>query len=422
MFMGRGDKNRKAPKKAQSRMRTEYTIEFILRFAANRVANFGGGGMTKAIGIVEMLAALALFLGMALLDGCSRTRQPSPQIIVAEMRIPTSGSGSEGLEAVMVRPSDALRHPLALLTHGTPREASARADVTALAMIPQAREFARRGWTAVIVTRQGFGGSGGFYNEEDNFCGSSQFLRSAQAAAGQLRESAAYLATRPEVDPSRIIGVGVSTGGLAMVALATDPPPGMAAVINFAGGRASDGPDHVCGADSLVATFGNLGGQSKVPMLWIYAMNDHFFGPELAEKLYEAFIGNGGNVTFVAAPPFGEDGHALFSLKGIPEWRPMVDNFLSAQNLVLRDTQLAASLPAVEPPSYLSREARAEFQMYLAAAPHKVFAVSRSGQFGYVYGQRTVDEARQHAVENCTKYNPSLPCTPLMIDDDKLEN
>ncbi|MGB8540138.1 MAG: CocE/NonD family hydrolase [Candidatus Acidiferrales bacterium] len=309
---------------------------------------------------------VAIFFVLLLATAPLAPATRAQDIVVTELRIPTHSSGKKGLEAVMVRPNDSKPHPLALMTHGTPREAKDRANMTPLRLIPQAREFARRGWTTVIVMRRGFGDSGGGYAEDGRVCGRApDFVGPTKQAVKDLRESATYLRTRPEVDTSRMIGIGVSTGGLAMVGLSADPPPGLVAAISFAGGRGSDAPNHVCHADDLVRAFGEFGKHSKVPMLWIYATNDHFFGLPIAHRLYREFTEKGGNARFIAAPPFGADGHSLFSLRGIPIWTPMVDDFLKSQNLVLRDTLLQISAPAASPPSYLSTQGRSEFQTYL---------------------------------------------------------
>ena len=345
---------------------------------------------------------------------------PAQDIVATEMRIPTHESGHKGLEAVMVRPNDSAPHPLALMTHGTPRDSQDRDKMTPLRWIPQAREFARRGWTAVIVMRRGFGDSGGSYAEDGRACSRNpDFAGPTKEAVKDLREAAAYLRTRPEVDPSRMIAVGVSTGGLAMVGLTADPPPGLVAAISFAGGRGSKSPDNVCNPEVLVEAFGEFGKRSKVPMLWIYATNDHFFGPQLAQSFYREFTQKGGRAQFIAAPPFGEDGHSLFSLRGIPVWAPLVDDFLKSQNLVLRDTLLQVPIPAAEPPASLSSEGRAQFQIYLLSAPHKAFAASPAKGFATSVGQRTQQEAEKLAIENCNKFAPkSDPCAIVMIDDE----
>jgi dienelactone hydrolase len=372
---------------------------------------------TKGAGVTAAFAALLLGRVLA-------AAESAQDIVVTEMRLPTHGSGKKGLEALMVRPNDSAAHPLALMTHGSPREPQERGEMTPLRWMPQAREFARRGWTTVIVMRRGFGDSGGGYAEESHDC--SRFPNYAGAtkeAVKDLRESVAYLATLPEVDSSRMIGIGVSTGGLAMVGLAADPPAGMLATISFAGGRGSNAPDHVCNPDALVETFAELGKRSKVPMLWIYAANDHYFRPQLAESLYRAFTRSGGKATFIAAGPFGEDGHRLFSLRGIPVWTPMVDDFLKCQNLVLRDTLLQVPVPAVQPPASLSRRGRDEFPNYLLSAPHKALAASPGGHFADVSGRRTAQEAEKQALKTCQAFAPKNdPCTIVMIDDEKTQN
>jgi dienelactone hydrolase len=367
------------------------------------------------IGITAALAALVLAAG-AIADARS-----APEIMVTEMRIPTRGSGSKGLEAVMVRPSDTVPHPLALLTHGTPREPQERVEMTPLRYIPQAREFARRGWTTVIVMRRGFGDSGGGYEEEGHACSRfPNFVGATKEAVKDLREAAAYLRTRPEVDPTRIIAVGVSTGGLAMVGLTADPPPGLMVAVNFAGGRGSNAPDHVCNPEALVDAFAEFGKRSKVPMLWIYAVNDHYFGPQLAQAFYRAFVSKGGEARFIAAGPFGDDGHKLFSLRGIPIWAPMVDDFLKRHDLQLRDSLLEVPVPTVEPPAYLDKDGRDEFQTYLLSAPHKAFAAAPSRAFGVSVGQRTAQVAEKNALKACSKIaTRNDPCALIMIDDAK---
>jgi hypothetical protein len=63
-----------------------------------------------------------------------------------------------------------------------------------------------------------------------------------------------------------------------------------------------------------------------VPELWIYSQNDHYFGPTLAHRLFDAFTKAGGQATFVAAPAYGDDGHKYFD--DVASWKPAVDGFL----------------------------------------------------------------------------------------------
>ncbi len=87
-----------------------------------------------------------------------------------ELRIPMAAAGARGLEALLVRPDGPGKFPLVLLSHGTPRDAKTRTSRTPWGMYPQAVEFARRGWAAVVVMRRGYGDSGGQYAERTGSC------------------------------------------------------------------------------------------------------------------------------------------------------------------------------------------------------------------------------------------------------------
>jgi len=353
------------------------------------------------------------FVFAAVLFFGSIVRCAAGAFIEEEFRIPFS-SGSGSFEALLVRPDAPGRYPLALINHGSPRSAADRPNMTPFSMLPEAVEFARRGWAAVVVMRRGYGGSGGGWAEDYGACNDPNYLAAAASAAADLKTVTAYLARRPDVDASRMISAGVSAGGFATIALTADPPPGLVAAINFAGGRGSLKQDEVCGQKRLIDAYRAMGRRSRVPMLWVYAENDHFFGPKLAQQLQQAFTGAGGNVEFIRAPAFGEDGHGLFSQAGIPIWSRYVDAFLEKQNLVLRPTP-SPPLPALAVPSQLSASGRKSFQDYLASRPHKAFAVSRDGGFGWRSGLRTPQAARAEALQACQQYGKS--CDVKFVDD-----
>jgi hypothetical protein len=130
--------------------------------------------------------------------------------------------------------------------------------------------------------------------------------------------------------------------------------------------------------------------------------------------MHAAFTAAGGRAQFIDAAAFGEDGHSLFP-RGIAIWTPMVDEFLRAQNLGRRDLLPPPSLVALPPPPRLSEAGRAGFADYLAAGPHKAFAVSPRGSWGLRRGMRSAAEARDKALENCGKRAPD--CAIYAIDD-----
>ncbi len=332
-----------------------------------------------------------------------------------EFRIPfASGSGS--YEALLVRPDEPGQYPLALINHGSPRSAADRPNMTPLSMLPEAMEFARRGWAAVVVMRRGYGGSGGSWAESYGSCNNPDYLAAAKAAAFDLKTATDNLVERRDIDGSRIISVGVSAGGFATVALTADPPPGLIAAISFAGGRGSLEADQDCRADRLVDAYRAMGKTSRVPMLWVYAENDHFFGPQLAQQLRQAFTGSGGNVEFIRAPTFRDEGHFLFSQGGIPVWGGYVDTFLKEHNLVLRTALLPPPAPPdLHAPSELGKNGVAAYRSYLTSPPHKAFAVARDGSFGWVSGERTPETARDDALKYCQQH--SKGCGVRFIDD-----
>jgi dienelactone hydrolase len=370
--------------------------------------NFGGRRST-----ILMILVLALPLGMG-----SPALGEDNALVREMLRIPAPGAGARGLEAMLVKPAQPGRYPLALISHGSPRAAADRPKMTPLALLPQANEFARRGWAAAVVMRRGFGDSGGGFAENSGPCHSPDYVAAVAAAASDLRAAISHLAKRPDVDPSRILAAGQSAGGIATVGLTADPPPGLAAAISFAGGRGSPRDWEVCREDRLIAAFAAFGVRSRIPMLWIYADNDRYFRPELAQRLHAAFLAGGGRAEFVKHPPFGDDGHNLF-FRGIPLWTPHVDRFLREHNLVLRSSLLPVPVARIAMPSEVSENGRKGFADFLAAPPHRAFAVSAMGAFGWAAGRRSAEAARREALERCRKF--AGDCHIYAVDDAAVE-
>lgn len=332
--------------------------------------------------------------------------------------IPSSTAGPRGLEALLVRPADGRRYPLALMTHGSPRDGGMRRRMTPGRYQIQATELARRGFAVLIVMRRAYGLSDGDYAEGAPRCGPGEYLKSANESARDLRAAIDAMRTRADIATEGMIAVGQSAGGLAAVALAADAPPGLAAVLNFAGGRGSRGDNRVCGEDALVEAFGTLGQTARVPMLWVYAENDKYFWPELAKRFHDAFQASGGRAKFVAAPAFGRDGHSLFTASGASIWVPLIDAFLRDENLGLRTPLPPPSTDALPPPPHFSARGsgREAFKQYLLAGEHKAFALSKSGRFGWRTGMRTEGEARSAALEACERSGDS--CSIYAVDDE----
>jgi dienelactone hydrolase len=334
-----------------------------------------------------------------------------------EVRIPWVQAGVNGLDALLVYVDLPGKHPLALLTHGSSRDPQEQARITPWQELPQALWFARRGFVALVLVRRGYGTSGG---EKDMHrcprCMEIDPGESAQNAAQDLRLAIDYARGLPQVDAMHTVAVGVSTGGLATVALTATNPPGLMAGINFAGGTGSRADHDVPNAGELIGAYRDFGRTARVPMLWIYAENDKYFWPELAQKFDEAFRSKGGVNQFVLAPAIGADGHSLF--RHVDAWSATVDGFLKAQNLEPLPELLPEIKPAnVPPPAGLSETGLEAFQGYLFLGSHRAFAKSEHF-FGFSVARMTVDEAKQNALERCQQSaQKKESCTVVYIDD-----
>jgi hypothetical protein len=117
------------------------------------------------------------------------------------------------------------------------------------------------------------------------------------------------------------------------VAAGSTNPPGVVAILNFAGGRGAFKPDLVCSPDRLVDAFGALGRTARSTALWLFAENDHSFGPALAGRMFDAYTASGAPAQLKMLPPFGADGHLLPPNGSSDLWWPSVEAFLAALHL-----------------------------------------------------------------------------------------
>ena len=336
------------------------------------------------------------------------------------IQIPVSaprGIRSLQLEAMVVRPDDGASHPLAVLNHGSPRDSNDRSAMSPYRLWPQAVALARRGWVVVAPMRRGYGSSQGEWAESYGSCSAPDYASAGRQGASDIAAVARYMSGQPYVSKGKWISVGHSAGAFATVALTAEAPSDLAAAIAFAPGRGSTVPDEVCGERQLIAAFSEYGKTSRVPLLWVAAENDHFFGPRLVPLLTAAFSQAGGNLTFVKTPAFGDDGHQLFTTaSGIPIWTPIVDRFLAANHLALRDRLIEVTPPNVAAPPGLSGSGRETFKTYLESGPNKAFAMSDTSRFGWATGRRTVEDARKAAMDYCTS-GTSAKCRIVNVNN-----
>ncbi len=78
--------------------------------------------------------------------------------------------------------------------------------------------------------------------------------------------------------------------------------------------------------EEMVADYGKT---TTLPNLWIYALNDQYWGPTVPQRWHDAFARGGSPSTFVHEPAVPDgDGHGL-SRHDASLWAPAVDTFLA---------------------------------------------------------------------------------------------
>lgn len=324
----------------------------------------------------------------------------------------TIGDRTVRLEGLVVKKRDATgKLPIVLIAHGKPGSDGRMLDDRAIEYARQARDFARRGWLAVVSMRRGFGGSDGPAPVPLS-CATTSLGGRFASDADELQAVLTLIAKRPDADATRMLAIGVSAGGAAVTALSARNPPGLAAVINVSGGlRFPACPKE----DALVTAFKEYGAKSRIPHLWVYAKNDSFFSTDLVSRMQNAFLDGGGDVKLVMFDADERyDGHSIFRhSSGRGKWLPQVDAFLRFHKLPTwtRDdvNALLKRLNAKEP-------SRGFVESYVAGPSEKALARQKSGtNMNYVFGASSLDVARKSSVEQCEKRGQ--PCEVVMTND-----
>jgi dienelactone hydrolase len=239
------------------------------------------------------------------------------------------------LDAKVYKPQGNGPFPLIVLTHGTSRTPTDNSkDNVDTYFKNQSNYFVSEGYAVLFVLRRGFGNSTATYAENASLPNRKKdYTKAGLEAAKDLSAAITFAKTLPYIDSKRIILMGQSTGGHSVIATGSLRIEGVIGVVNFAGGRGSYEPDRVSDEESLIASMGYYGKTSRIPTLWLYAANDHYFNPVLAHSMYKAYKDNGGHAEFIALPSFGDDGHKSFA-GNRTVWAPYVNEFLQKLNSV----------------------------------------------------------------------------------------
>ena len=340
--------------------------------------------------------------------------------VEATVRLLDGTTHTGNLVITHFRPDGPGPFPVVVFNHG--RAPVIRSDPVRWRMPVLARYWTRRGFAVVVPTRIGYGEAGQTIDPEaSGACATANFRPVLDNMTAQIARTVEFARTLPWVDRDRVVLTGVSYGGFATIAATARDIPGVVAAVNFVGGLGGNPqvrPGAPCQAHRVAALAAEFGGKSRVPMLWLYADNDTYWGKEWPRRWFDAFTRAGGQAQSASFASIGEDGHKLMS-GGFPLWRPVVDRFMgslgfrqpaAASPLVasgFADITDTAKVPHVKPSVRTGGYAK-----FLAADVPRAFALAPSGMWAW----RSGADAAEVALARCQK-SARTTCSLYAVDD-----
>jgi dienelactone hydrolase len=240
--------------------------------------------------------------------------------------------------AVLFRPPGEGPFRLALIAHATTQNVLRRAQMPQPEYRALAGYLVARGFAVLVPERPGHGATGGAYLEDQGGCDEADYVKSGRATAEEIRTALDYARGQSFIRKDGAVIIGHSAGGWGALALASEDPKAIAAIVAFApgrGGHANDFENRICAPHTLVAAASAFGKEAHVPVTWLVAANDTYFSPEFSKKLADAFRGGGGKADFHTLPVFGSEGH----------WLPETE---SGVKLAAGDLDRALKLPSAK--------------------------------------------------------------------------
>ncbi|WP_225182318.1 dienelactone hydrolase family protein [Pectobacterium aroidearum] len=325
------------------------------------------------------------------------------------------------LDAFVTRPVSQTKLPVVVITNGTVGTAEFdRWEINPNRESSTALAFARHGYAAVTVLREGYGYSSGGAEYSGGSCKQPLHKLAGEKDTRDILAALEVIRLQPWASPDKAVLAGMSAGGFAVLATSAVNPPGVQAIINFDGGRGSIDGKSLCDRAGLINAFTTYGLTARIPSLWLYSSNDQSFTPEMGRAFSEAYRSGGGKAEFIEMPAFGKNGHVFMDTAQEDFWWKTVAGFLAQQHLPVDEVVSLPTVHLTSPANLNNLAGKKAFRKYEAARLYeKAFATGKDGSWGTAYWARTGHEAADTAVRNCEKFQPkgAANCTVYAIND-----
>ena len=261
------------------------------------------------------------------------------RIIEEIIEVPVSVSNSnftnnpkfEQKITVTIWRDDAIKKaPYLLFSHGRAGTDQERGKFGRSSEKRNSEYFVSKGFTVILPTRIGYGVSGGPDADYSGACGNKNYLEARKVAIDQSKQVLNHVFDFSYIDKTKGIVVGQSVGGFTTIGLSAENISGLKGAINFAGGDGGDpikSAEKPCGDYLIKDTFAKYGASNKVPTLWLYSVNDKFWGEQLPKDWFAAFQKAGGKGQFISLPAYKEDGHSIFR-GDLNAWENVFEKFI----------------------------------------------------------------------------------------------
>ncbi|HUX82119.1 MAG TPA: hypothetical protein VMV35_04720 [Halothiobacillus sp.] len=229
----------------------------------------------------------------------------------------------------VVRDSQQKKSPFIIILHGRP-ENPIRFAVMGQQRYPiNADYFVAHGFVVLIPTRIGYGLTGGPDVEYTGECESKNYLKGATPVVSETRQILSFARKLPYVDTSRGLVVGESVGGMDAIAIASSGIKSIKGAINISGGDGGslNHLEQPCSPGQLRDAFAAYGKTNHIPTLWMYSLNDRYWGTGYPKQWFAAFVDEGGNGAFVTLPADKNNGHYIFT-RNPADWHPAFEAFI----------------------------------------------------------------------------------------------